>query len=387
MKRALMNRKLQRVERALARAVAAAETPGIVLLAEQSCQGEQLHFAAAHGLAVARPERISATRETIFDLASLTKTVATATALMLLLEDGALQLDDAAAKYLPAFAQRGKGEITLRHLLSHSSGLAAWRGYHEKLIAREQKSGRRITATPEARAFVLDSVCRAAPVYAAGVAALYSDLDFIALGAIVETVSGMRLDEFCRERIFAPLQMHSTFFAPLPADENEIPPQQKRRIAATENCPWRGRILWGEVHDPNAWCMGGVAGHAGLFGSAGDLLRFARAWLAAWHGRESPLPQRGVREFSLRQQLPPGSDWALGWDTPAQSGSSAGRHFSQNSVGHLGFTGTSLWLDLQSECAVVMLANRHHPLAKQSKFALRPAVHNLLREAFAAAAP
>jgi CubicO group peptidase (beta-lactamase class C family) len=158
----------------------------------------------------------------------------------------------------------------------------------------------------------------------------------------------------------------------------------RRSFAATENCPWRGRIIWGEIHDPNASVMGGVAGHAGLFAPADDVLRFARIVLDAWHGRSDALPQDLLREFLTRQNLPEKSDWALGWDTPTAGTSSSGRFFSTNSIGHLGFTGTSLWIDLDQEAIVVMLTNRVHLVAKKSNFTLRPVIHDLIIEAFSA---
>jgi CubicO group peptidase (beta-lactamase class C family) len=155
-------------------------------------------------------------------------------------------------------------------------------------------------------------------------------------------------------------------------------------VAATENCPWRERILWGEVHDPNASAMGGVAGHAGLFSTADDVMTFARFFVDAWHGRNDALPPERVREFSERQNLPESSDWALGWDTPTAGVSSSGQHFSAHSVGHLGFTGTSIWIDLEREAIVVMLTNRIHQVAKRSRFELRPKIHDAILEAFTA---
>jgi serine-type D-Ala-D-Ala carboxypeptidase len=158
----------------------------------------------------------------------------------------------------------------------------------------------------------------------------------------------------------------------------------RRRVAATENCPWRERIVWGEVHDPNASAMGGVAGHAGLFSTADDVMRFGQLFLDAWHGRNPSLPAERVREFSKRQNLPADSDWALGWDTPTAGASSSGKYFSANSVGHLGFTGTSIWIDLERELIVVMLTNRIHQVAKRSRFELRPKVHDAIFEGFTA---
>ncbi len=178
--------------------------------------------------------------------------------------------------------------------------------------------------------------------------------------------------------------MRDSCFVRLGDGEPALPEPQRRRVAATENCPWRGRIVWGEVHDPNASVMGGVAGHAGLFAPADDVMTFAQTLLDVWHGRSEALPREPLRTFLTRQHLPENSDWALGWDTPTAGKSSAGRHFAEPSVGHLGFTGTSLWIDLEREAVVVMLTHRVHLVAKRSRFALRPIVHDFILEAFQA---
>jgi serine-type D-Ala-D-Ala carboxypeptidase len=382
MRHALIRRKLAKVDRALDRAIDAAEIPGAVVLARARREGEVLEHASVRGLAVARPERIPMARETIFDLASLTKVMATTTALLWLVHDGALTLDDPVMKFLPHFGERDKEGVTLRHLLSHSSGLRPWRGFHEVLLERERKKGETWIGTPAAKAYVIESICRSALVHDPGAAAVYGDLDFIVLGAVVEAVSGRPLDAFCTERIFRPLGLARTGFVPLGVAEADEAP--RRGFAATENCPWRGRILWAEVHDPNASAGGGVAGHAGLFAPADDVLRFGEAIVDAWHGRSDAFPPALLRIFLARQGLPEGSDWALGWDTPTEGRSSSGRHFSRCSVGHLGFTGTSLWIDLEAEVVIAMLTNRVHLVAKRSRFGLRAEVHDLIREAFAA---
>lgn len=384
MRHAAIRRKLTRVDRALDKAIEASEIPGAVVLARALRDGERLEYLAVRGNAVVRPERIPMARDTIFDLASLTKVMATATAVLLLVSEGAISLDDPVAKHLPAFGEREKEAVTIRHLLTHSSGLRPWRGFHEPLLERERKKGEQILATPAAKAWVLQSICRSALVHEPGSAAVYGDLDFIVLGALVEALSRQPLERFCAERVWGPLGLTATAYVPIGAGAPALPEAVKRKIAATENCPWRGRIVWGEVHDPNASAIGGVAGHAGLFAPVDDVMRFAEGWLDAWHGRPAPLPSEAVRRFAERQNLPEGSDWALAWDTPAAGTSSAGGHFSPRSIGHLGFTGTSLWIDLESEVIVVMLTNRVHLVAKRSKFGLRPVVHDLIREAFAA---
>jgi len=387
MKRSLIKRKLGKVERALDKAIGSAEIPGAVVLARMPREGEVLEFSWAQGLSVARPERLPMTRDTIFDLASLTKNIATTTAIMQLVDAGEVALDDSVAKYLPTFAERDKEEVSVRHLLTHSAGLKPWRGYHELMLEKERRTGESELGTPEGRAWILDRVLRSGLVHEPAAAAVYGDLDFIALGALVEEVSGQPLDRFCNERIFEPLGMKDTRFLPLSGGRegaSELPEATKRRIAATENCPWRKRILWGEVHDPNAFAMGGVAGHAGLFAPADDVMRFAQAFLDSWHGRSEALPPALVREFSARQGIPEKSDWALGWDTPTEGQSSSGQYFSADSVGHLGFTGTSLWIDLERELIVVMLTNRVHLIAKRSHFGLRPRIHDLIVEGLTA---
>ena len=386
MKWSVIKRKLERVDRALDKAIDAAELPGAVVYARMQRDGEVLEHRSERGFAAVRPERIPMQRETIFDLASLTKPMATATAILLLAADGRIDLDAPVASVLPAFADREKETVTFRHLLTHSAGLKPWRAFHEELRDRERKSFEPLLQTPAGREWVLDRVVRSALVHEVGKAAVYGDLDFIALGAVVEVVSGQRLDAFCQERIFGPLGMTETRFEPLPDDgsPHQADPGWQRRTAATENCPWRKRIVWGEVHDPNTSAMGGVAGHAGLFSTADDVMTFAQAWLDGWHGRSKVLPREWVQQFSESQNLPHGSDWALGWDTPAATGSSAGKYFGPSSVGHLGFTGTSLWIDLEQEAIIVMLTNRHHLIEKRSKFTLRAPVHDFVMAAFLA---
>ena len=377
-----VHRKLARVDRAIAKAIEKQEIPGAILLARMPRHGEVVEHFSRHGLAVTRPERLPMLRETVFDLASLTKPLATTTAVMLLESDGALGLDDPVSKHLPVFSERDKDGVTVRHLLTHTSGLKPLRRFHQDLLARERKKGERWIGTPAAREFVVDRVLRSGLVHEPGSAAVYGDLDFIALGALVEAVSHQSLDAFCQARIFGPLGMDDTFFVRVGEGEPGLPDAVRRRTVASEDCPWRNRIVWGEVHDSNAAVMGGVAGHAGLFSTADDVMKFALTLLDVWHGRSEVWPRESLRAFTKRQDIPEGSDWALGWDTPTEGASSSGRYFSRESVGHLGFTGTSVWIDLPSEAVVVFLTNRQHTHEKKSRFELRPTVHDLVREAF-----
>ena len=384
MKWSAIRRKLARVDRAIDKAIERVETPGAVVFARMPREGEVLEHLSVRGLAVVRPERIPMARDTLFDLASLTKPLATATAVMLLDADGALALDDPVSKHVPVFSEREKDGVTLRHLLTHSSGLKPWRAFHEMLTERERKKGERLIGTPVAREMIIDRTLRSGLVHAPGDAAVYGDLDFIALGAVVEAASHQSLDQFCSERIFQPLGLENTFFIPAVEgrEGSPLPDALRRRVAATEECPWRERVIWGEVHDPNACAMGGVAGHAGLFSTVDDVMKFATTALDVWHGRSDVWSRELLRTYFSRQGIPATSDWALGWDTPTVGASSSGQYFSRQSVGHLGFTGTSLWIDLESEAVVVMLTNRIHLVAKRSQFGLRPVVHDLIREAF-----
>ncbi len=376
MKLAAVRRKLERVDRAVEKAISSGETPGCVVRARQ---GEALAYEGAFGTACVSPQHHEARLDTIYDLASLTKVMATTPAVLLLVASGKLRLDQPVADVLPAFQEHGKSEITIRHLLTHSSGLRPWRAYFADLRERELRRGEQLLATSAGRESVIQRILRSAPVHDPGEASVYGDLGFIVLGAVVEQASAEGLDEFCRRRIFEPLGMGETHFNPVPFESD------RSRYAATEQCEWRDKIVWGEVHDSNAWAMGGVAGHAGLFGTSKDVLRFGCEMIAAERGDSEIFPAGLAREFFRRQDLTPDSDWALGWDTPTPGSSTSGRHFSKRSIGHTGFTGTSLWIDLEKGAVVVLLSNRVHLLAKKSRFALRPLVHDLIREAFVAA--
>jgi len=376
LKLAQVRRKLARVDRAVHKAIDRGELPGAVILA---AMGEELRYQGVFGSAVVSPERHETRPGTLYDLASLTKVMATTSAVMLLAEDGKLALDQPVAEIIPPFGERDKGEITLRHLLTHSSGLRPWRAYYADLRERELRTGVDLLTTREGRDSLVSRIVRSAPVHDPGEATVYGDLGFIVLGEIVERVAGEPLDAFCARRIFGPLGLGDTHF-------HAIPFQGDRSIvAATEQCSWREKVIWGEVHDGNAWAMGGVAGHAGLFASATDVMRFAQEMLAADRGESSIFPSAGAAEFFCRQELSEDSDWALGWDTPTQGNSTSGTRFSRRSIGHTGFTGTSLWIDLDRGMIVVLLSNRIHLVAKRSQFGLRPLVHDLLWEAFLAA--
>jgi len=367
------------VDNALNEAVAQGVFPGAVLLA--SCDEEIVHH-GAFGSRSLVPEKTALDASAIFDLASLTKPLATATAVMLLVREKKIRLDDRITRFIPTFGVFGKSPATVRHLLNHSSGLPAFKPYYEE-IAKSEKAGKiNFVASRAAKNHVFEQIHREKPVHAAGTQALYSDLGFMLLGELVEIVSGTTLDRFCQDRIFRPLGLRSTAFVDLTMLKAHRLQPVEEVIAPTENCPWRKKILCGEVHDDNAYAMGGVAGHAGLFSSARDIHNLLVRLGGCLHEKDNFLPAELVQEFLTRDESVKNPSFALGWDTPSPTRSLAGTLFSPRTVGHLGFTGTSVWWDLEKNCHVILLTNRVHPTRKNDKIRdFRPIIHDLVMKA------
>jgi len=309
------------------------------------------------------------TPQTIYDIASLTKVVSTTAAAMLLYQRGTLDLETPLGELLPGFVVgREPGErarfVTLRHLLAHNSGLP---GYVEFF---------RSATTPS----VLYRACLELPLEAEpGERAEYSDPGFILLGKALEVLTGEYLAKWVHREVFAPLELSATGFCPAQHCRAAIPPTE-------EDVTLRHRCIQGEVQDEHAWLLKGAAGHAGLFSNVPDLLRFAGEVLnsASANGVKkygsSLFEAETIDQFATKQS-PAGSSRALGWDTPSQ-GSSSGRFFSPRTIGHLGFSGCSLWIDLEAEIAVVLLTNRTWP-DRQSQLIreVRPAFHDAIRTA------
>jgi CubicO group peptidase (beta-lactamase class C family) len=317
----------------------------------------------------------------VFDVASLTKPLATAAAVMFLVQHKKLSLDEPIARFLPA-AKLEQRVITPRQLLAHCSGLPAWRSYYKDVIQIEQRHQNGFLGSRQARQYVYGRVREEKLEADPGTRGVYSDLGFILLGEIIETVSGEPLDRFCQEKIFAPMKLKSTFF--VDSGSKTDLPKNNPRFVPTERCPWRGRIICGEVHDDNAYAMGGVAGHAGLFSCAQDIHNFLVCLRDCRRGRQIFLDAAIVREFLRRDDTVKGWTYGLGWDTPSAQNSSSGKYFSPTSVGHLGFTGTSIWWDLERDCHVVLLSNRIHPTRANDKIrAFRPYLHDLIMERLA----
>jgi CubicO group peptidase (beta-lactamase class C family) len=307
----------------------------------------------AFGRFTFEPDSPEVTTAAVFDLASVTKVVATTSMAMILYERGLLDLDLPVVAAVAEFAGEDprRDEVTLRMLLAHSSGLPAY----EKLFLRAQARDELLSA-----AF-------ATPLTAnPGARAEYSDIGFIILGVALERIAEESLDHFCQREVFGPLGMSHTAFNP--------PEGWRASIAPTANDQsFRGRIIQGEVQDENASVMGGVAGHAGVFATAADLAILAHAMLG---GGRPILRRETLALFTRRESSPPGTSRALGWDTPS-SPSQSGNSFSANSFGHLGYTGTSLWIDPERQLSITLLTNRTWPdCSNQAIKQIRPKFHD-----------
>src|SRR5579859_4565669 len=323
-------------------AIADGNIPGAVLVVGHN---GKVFYRKAYGNRALEPKREPMTLDTVFDLASLTKVIATTTAVMQLVEQGRVRLNDPVAKYLPEFAQNGKEDITVRQLLTHYSGLAP------DLDLTTPWAGKNT-------AYQLAFVEPAETVPGSGF--VYSDINFIMLGALVEKVSGENLDIYTEKHIFAPLKMTHTRFVP--------PVSWRQKIAPTQYDE-NNHMLWGVVHDPTARRMGGVAGHAGLFSTADDLAKFAQVLLNGGDGILSPLTVAKMTS----PQTPPSAPIlrGFGWDIDSPFSSNRGDLLPVGSFGHTGFTGTSLWIDPTTRTFIIVLSNAVHPRGKGSAVALR----------------
>ena len=354
--------------RVLDEAIAAHAFPGCAF---GVLAGGKVALNGALGQFTYEPDSPAVTAQTVFDVASLTKVVATTSAAMLLHQRGQLHLDTPLGELLPGFiVGRQSSEharfIQLHHLLAHSSGLP---GYVEFF---------RTITTPAA----LYRACLELPIEAEpGTRAEYSDPGFILLGKALEVLTGEYIVPWVRREVLVPLGMNASGFCPAPSARPAIPPTE-------EDTTLRHRRIQGEVQDEHAWLLKGAAGHAGLFSNAPDLLRYASVILEGISttprpNSQSPLFEAATIERFAQRQPPQGSSRALGWDTPSEK-SSSGHHFSARSIGHLGYSGCSLWIDLDAAIAVVLLTNRTWPDRQNQLIReVRPAFHDAVRAALA----
>lgn len=361
--------RLARINAAVGEAIARKETPGAVVLAARR---GRIVWRQAYGARAVEPQREAMTTDTIFDAASLTKVVATTTSIMILVERGQVRLNDPLSRYLPEIKDGGRERITIEHLLMHRAGYAPdfdlgeqWTGYDEAL---KRLASERLQS-------------------AAGTRFVYSDIGFIALGEVVKRVSGEPLDVFARKNIYEPLRMRDTSFNPRAALRARIAPTERRRAQAAylggkpESAGAQGELwLRGEVHDPTAFRMSGVAGHAGLFSTADDLAIYCQMILnGGAYGGVRILSPLGVATMTRPRAVnAEGGARGLGWDIASSFSANRGDLFPPGSFGHTGFTGTSLWLDPASETFVVFLSNRVHPDGKGDVGALRGRVATIV---------
>lgn len=344
--------RLARLDEVVRSAIACGETPGAVVLVARR---ERVVYKKAFGHRAVVPRREPMTVDTVFDVASLTKVLATATAIMILVEDGKISLSEPVKAYLPDFARHGKSKVTLLHLLTHYSGLRPdldldqpWSGYETALEKAYQE---RLEAAP-------------------GEQFVYSDINYFVLAEIVRKTSGKNLHDFTTERIFKPLGMNQTGFNP--------PAERVPRIAPT--LVRDGKMLRGQVHDLTASRVGGVAGHAGLFSTVEDLAIFAQMILnGGVYRNKRVLSPLSVVKMTTPQSPPGKDDWrGLGFDVRTAFSSTGGDLFPVDSFGHTGFTGTSVWIDPSTQTQVILFASRLHPEGEGDVTGLRKKVASVV---------
>ena len=340
------------IDRIMAHAVDAHQVPGAVIVVGHN---GKIVFHKAYGERSLEPNRAPMTEDTVFDMASLTKILATSTAAMELYQQGKFRLNDPVAKYLPEFAANGKEDITIRQIMTHYSGLPP------DVDLTQDWSGKQKG---------LDLAFSAKPDRPPGTQFRYSDINFITMGALVERLSGMTLDAFAAQNVFAPLGMNHTRF---------LPPEEWRGDIAPTQYDEHHHMLQGVVHDPTARRMGGVAGHAGVFSTAGDVAIYAQNLLDQLQGRPSKFPVNRLTLEKMTTPQQPATGVALrglGWDIESPFSGNRGELFPVGGFGHTGFTGTDLWIDPWSDSYVIFLSNRVHPNGGKNSVPLEGKIAN-----------
>lgn len=329
--------------------------PGAVLLIGNS---DEIFYEKGYGNFTYDEHSPVVTPNTIYDIASLTKVIATTTAIMICTDRNLFNPDDKVSNFIPEFEQNNKQSITIKNLLLHNSGIPAYKKYYQLNLQADE---------------ILDDIYSLELNYQTGSKIVYSDLGMIVLAKVIEKVMGNSFDRFCREEIFIPLGMKHTFFNP--------PDSLKYRIAPTEGDDhWRMKLIQGEVHDETASLLGGAAGHAGLFSTANDLSKLIQVILNNGKYDDGRLiKEETVKFFTTKHSG--NSTRALGWDTKSITGSSAGKYFDTKSFGHTGFTGTSVWIDPVRNLFIVFLSNRVYPTRENKKIIeFRPKLHDAVVE-------
>jgi len=348
--------------------------PGFVVGLWEKRQPNEIGLAAVgHRRLLPTPLEMHAT--TVFDIASVSKVLATTTLCAVMVDQGQLHWDTPVKKIFPKYPYT---QIQVKHLLSHTAGLASWKPFWQALWKHFEPQPIWKVPVADRQQVMRKLVFDVAPDAEVGIQAVYSDLSFLILGFILEEITHTPFDQAVEHFVFKPMGLQYSHFHHVTTETTQ---DRDEKIAATENCPHRGGVLQGQVHDDNCWAMGGYAGHAGVFSNARDLLHFSRSLMC-----EQFLSPSSLQTIWTRISKPSGATRTLGWDTPSGDGkSSAGKYFSPHSVGHLGFTGTSLWIDVDAELSAVLLSNRVHSNSGQGRENIkirdfRPQFHDALRE-------
>ena len=342
--------------------------PGFVVGVWEKKNSDSIHIGAlGQRRTIPTPEAMHV--DTIFDLASVSKVLATTSLCGLLVDRGWLTWDTPVKKIFPFYSWPN---IQVRHLLSHTAGLPNWRPLWEQLWKRFEPEPIWKVSVADRQKGMRDLVFAVAPEAEVGKKVNYSDLTFLTLGFLMEEITQMPLDQTVEKFLFQPMGLSNSSYRHVTSPAFE---DRWDDAAATEDCPDRGGVLQGQVHDDNCWAMGGYAGHTGVFTNVVDVLHFSRALFT-----ERFLSAETLKALWTRASEPPECERTLGWDTPSGSTPSSGSLFSPRSVGHLGFTGTSLWIDLDAELAVALLSNRVHPSRENIKIRdFRPRFHDAIR--------
>ncbi|MBU1344661.1 MAG: serine hydrolase [Proteobacteria bacterium] len=349
-----------RISREMENAISKGVFPGAVLLC---AQGQEIVFYKSYGMADIFEKR-KMQKNSIFDLASLTKPLVTTLAIAKLIEKGLVSQDQKIGPIIKDLNTSQKADITIDMLLRHKSGFPAHREYFKEIIKTKKNPRQylRHLLIQEPLEFKIDEK------------QVYSDLGFMILSWIIEKISGQRLDQFVEKQLYSPLEIDGLFF--IEKDSTKINPY-RHKIVSTQYCPWRKKVLVGEVDDDNAWAVGGIEGHAGLFGDAGSIYTLCCELLNALCNKPTKVLAPGIiKNFVTKKNQ---DDMVAGFDTPSKENASSGSYFSTSSIGHLGFTGTSFWIDPETSLIIVLLTNRVHPLRSNNKIKkFRPKIHDLI---------
>jgi len=351
-----------RIAREVRNAISQGFFPGAVLLCAKN---RKILFHESYGQADIFEKR-KMRKDSIFDLASLTKPLATTLAISKLIERNQIFLDQKIGSILYEFKTSLKADITIDMLLRHTSGLPAHREYFKKIIKAKENP----------RQFLRHLLACEVLENKIGEHQVYSDLGFMILSWVIEEITSQRLDQFVSKQIYAPLEIDGLFFLETDPKGKKLIQYQKK-IVSTQRCPWRKKVLAGEVDDDNAWAVGGIEGHAGLFGNAASIHKLCNEILNALQNK----PARVLRSdiiinFVSRKKQ---HEMVAGFDTPSKLNSSSGKYFSKSSIGHLGFTGTSFWVDPETGIIIIFLTNRVHPLRlNEGLKKFRPQIHDLI---------